>query len=51
MILNICTVTTNEINSYRVQASCPDSFVGEIVALYSLMIFRFAKIFLTNRIF
>ena len=24
-----CTVTINEINSYRVQASCPDSFFGE----------------------
>ena len=51
VILNIFTVTINEINSYRVQPFCPDSFVGEKVALYSVMIFRFEKIFLTNRIF
>ena len=51
VILNICSVTINEINSYRVQTSCPDSFVGKKVALYSVMMFRFAKIFLTNGIF
>ena len=51
VILNIFTVTINKINSYRVQASCPDSFVGEKVALHSVMIFRLEKIFLTNRIF
>ena len=51
VILNICTVTINEINSYRVQASCPDSFFNEKVELYSVMMFRFAKIFSTNRIF
>ena len=51
VILNICTVNINKINSYRVQASCPDSFFGEKVVLYSVMIFRFTKIFLTNLIF
>ena len=38
-------------NSYRVEASFLDSFVGEKVALYSVMIFKFTIIFLTNRIF
>ena len=51
VILNIFTATIYEINSYRVQASRPDSCVGEKVTLYSVMIFRFAKIFLENLIF
>ena len=51
VILNICTLTINKINSYRFRASCPDSCVVAKVALYSVMIFRCGKIFWTNRVF